>query len=262
MFTQTGWVHTFEHVTAEGFSLDLAQPKSKLAVEVDGPSHYLKDGGEYVVNGATRLKSRLLRSLGWTIAHVSFFDWDHRSEPERRQLVAAKLAELSLPVAIEETVAVKDDPRANAVSRPPRRRTDDHGPAAAGDVLSDEEDSDLMTVEPEPTPITPVIAQQELIASEKETVDAGDTPCLEGSTSTTTRTTRRRKGRRKAKPPACRAWRQTAVTFVVAAALGSYAVYMAYFLTATWRQKAGIAVASFPMDQQRDVVGDLEISDL
>ena len=47
-------VHTFEHVTAEGFSLDLALPKSKLAVEVDGPSHYLKDGGEYVADGATR----------------------------------------------------------------------------------------------------------------------------------------------------------------------------------------------------------------
>jgi len=46
---QMGWVHTFEHETVEGFSLDLAQgsrrgraaPESKLAVEVDGPWHFL-----------------------------------------------------------------------------------------------------------------------------------------------------------------------------------------------------------------------------
>ena len=40
MLNQMGWDHTFEHETAEGFSLDLAHPESKLAVEVDGPSHY------------------------------------------------------------------------------------------------------------------------------------------------------------------------------------------------------------------------------
>ena len=86
------------------FSLDLAQPESKVAVEVDGPWHYLKDvsSGENVVNGATRFKTRVLRSLGWTVAHISFLDWDHKSEPERRQLVAAKLDELGIPVENNE----------------------------------------------------------------------------------------------------------------------------------------------------------------
>ena len=95
-----GWNHSFEHKTAEGFSLDLAQPESKLAVEVDGPSHYLKDvsSGENVVNGATRFKTRQLRSFGWTVTHISFLDWDHKSESERRQLVAAKLGELGISV--------------------------------------------------------------------------------------------------------------------------------------------------------------------
>ena len=60
-------MHTFEHETAEGFSLDLAQPEWKLAVEVDGPSDYLKDllSGENIVNGAARwLKTRQSRSFG------------------------------------------------------------------------------------------------------------------------------------------------------------------------------------------------------
>ena len=104
MLKQMGWVHTLEYETAEGFSLDLAQPESKLAVEIDGPSHYLKDlsRGESIVNGATRFRTRQLRSFGWTVAHISFLDWDNKSESERRQLVAAKLAELGLRVEDNE----------------------------------------------------------------------------------------------------------------------------------------------------------------
>mmetsp|Transcript_19518 Transcript_19518/g.62712 ORF Transcript_19518/g.62712 Transcript_19518/m.62712 type:complete len:142 (+) Transcript_19518:264-689(+) len=89
-----GWKHNSEHETVEGFSLDLADPESKRAMEVDGPSHYLQDAstGDYVENGATRLKSRLLRSFGWKVAHVAFFEWDDASESDRRQLLVKKLA--------------------------------------------------------------------------------------------------------------------------------------------------------------------------
>ena len=99
-----GWDHSYEHETAEGFSLDLAQPESKLAVEVDGPSHYLKDvsSGENVVDDATRFKTRQLRTFGWTVAHISFLDWNHKSESERRKLVAAKLGELAIPAEDNE----------------------------------------------------------------------------------------------------------------------------------------------------------------
>ena len=73
-----GWTHVFEHVTTEGFSLDMAQPDERRGVEVDGPSHYLKDanGRCVVANGPTRFKSRLLRRLGWEVIHVPFFEWD------------------------------------------------------------------------------------------------------------------------------------------------------------------------------------------
>jgi len=100
MLEHIGWSHTFEHVTVEGLSLDLAQPDSKRAIEVDGPSHYLKDAtsGEYIVNGATQFKSRLLRSFGWRVAHVAFFEFD-KSKSERRELLITKLAEIGVPAA-------------------------------------------------------------------------------------------------------------------------------------------------------------------
>ena len=100
MLEQMGWVHTFEHETAEGFSLNLAQPKSKLAFEGDGLSHYLKDlsSGENVANGATGFKTRQLRSFGWTVAHISFLDWEHKPKSAKRQLLVAKLDELGVPV--------------------------------------------------------------------------------------------------------------------------------------------------------------------
>ena len=104
MFRQMGWNHSFEHETEEGFSLDLAQPDAKLAVEVDGPSHYLTDlsSGEIIINGPTRFKARQLRSFGWTVAHISYLDWDHKFESEKRQLVAAKLGELGFTVEDNE----------------------------------------------------------------------------------------------------------------------------------------------------------------
>jgi len=82
----------------EGFSLDLAQPDSKRAIEVDGPSHYLKGAtsSAYTVNGATQFKSRLLRSYGWRVAHVAFFEFYNKSETESRELLDRKLAEIGV----------------------------------------------------------------------------------------------------------------------------------------------------------------------
>ena len=105
MLVEMGWNHESEHFTEEGISLDLADPGLKRAIEVDGPSHYLKDAStdEYVVNGPTRFKSRLLRALGWQITHVPFFDWDHKTRAERRKLLTNHLAEIGVtPIGDDE----------------------------------------------------------------------------------------------------------------------------------------------------------------
>ena len=92
MLKEIGWTHEFEHVTEEGFSLDLAVAESKEAVEVDGPFHFVRDvsSGEFVVNGATHFKRRLLRKLGWTVASVAFFEWNNKTRAEREKLLMDK----------------------------------------------------------------------------------------------------------------------------------------------------------------------------
>ena len=73
-----GWRHVFEHRTAEGISLDMAQPDSKVAVEFDGPRHFIVDVSSRTIspNGPSLLKRRLLRMLGWRVWHLPYFEWD------------------------------------------------------------------------------------------------------------------------------------------------------------------------------------------
>ena len=52
------------------------------------------------LNGATQFKSRLLRALGWTVAHVPFFEWHERSNWERHRLLVTKL-KVELDVELE-----------------------------------------------------------------------------------------------------------------------------------------------------------------
>jgi very-short-patch-repair endonuclease len=72
------WNHDFEYVTDEGLSLDMAQPNSKLVAEFDGPWHYMTDisGRLGFLNGIFLFKQRLLKSLGWKVLRVPYFEWD------------------------------------------------------------------------------------------------------------------------------------------------------------------------------------------
>jgi len=111
MLAQMGWTHGFEHLTEEGLSVDIAQPEFKCAIEVDGPSHYHQDAtsGEYFVNGATSFKARLLRSFGWNLARVPFYEWDGlSSEEERRHLLIEKLAGIGVHLAATATTSTFD----------------------------------------------------------------------------------------------------------------------------------------------------------
>jgi hypothetical protein len=84
----------------EVLSIDIADPQDRIAIEVDGPAHFItridkEDGpvgftkvnkgkleyvfawnGEHqVINGPTALKQRLLHSLGWKVVHLPFWEW-------------------------------------------------------------------------------------------------------------------------------------------------------------------------------------------
>ena len=53
---------------------------SKVVVEVDGPTHFFREGSEGVTNkrasGSTLFKRRLLAAQGWKCVSVPYFEWN------------------------------------------------------------------------------------------------------------------------------------------------------------------------------------------
>jgi hypothetical protein len=77
-----GIPHELEHITADGlFSIDLAIVDRRIAIEFDGPSHFMRNTFEPL--GHTRLRDRLLSAMGWHVVSIPFFDWDELLQPEQ-----------------------------------------------------------------------------------------------------------------------------------------------------------------------------------
>ena len=57
-------------------AIDFACPERMIAIEFDGPSHYLKEVGSgeltFTENGATKAKRRYLEQLGWTVINIDY----------------------------------------------------------------------------------------------------------------------------------------------------------------------------------------------
>ena len=113
-----------EHITAEGHSLDYALVDQRIAIEVDGPSHFVAHGAGAGRSelGKTVLKRRLLGALGWRLVAVPFFEWGElnssdraREEVNRDAYIKAKLADArGAPAAAAAAAA----PAAAALSYP------------------------------------------------------------------------------------------------------------------------------------------------
>jgi RAP domain len=82
------------------FSIDIANVKEKIAIEVDGPFHFLlkMDNGRlmkhgqsgiansmYEVNGSTMLKRRLLALMGWNVIVVPYWEWNAVQGNEQKE---------------------------------------------------------------------------------------------------------------------------------------------------------------------------------
>ena len=70
-------VHEEHRCVISGYSIDALvtlDNGKKVAVEVDGPSHFV--GDSHQPTGATLLKRRQLRYFGWCLESVPYWEWD------------------------------------------------------------------------------------------------------------------------------------------------------------------------------------------
>ena len=84
-------------VMDEGYSIDalVLWQGEHFAVEVDGPSHFLKRQDGFSPNGPTMLKRRQLRSLAegrWHLVTVPYCEWDRlANSADRHEYPSQKL---------------------------------------------------------------------------------------------------------------------------------------------------------------------------
>ncbi|KAI7839792.1 hypothetical protein COHA_006591 [Chlorella ohadii] len=83
-----------EHSQAGEYSIDVAIPSHKIAVEVDGPVHFATNSRHLM--GGTALKRRLLQRLGWQAVAVPFYDWWRLAPAQRGPYMRRKLQEARL----------------------------------------------------------------------------------------------------------------------------------------------------------------------
>ena len=66
----------------------MADTKNRLAIEFDGPYHYIrKNGKEHINNrddGRTAFKTRLLNLKGWRIIRICYLEWGGLRDEEER----------------------------------------------------------------------------------------------------------------------------------------------------------------------------------
>ncbi|KAH7435254.1 hypothetical protein KP509_06G056200 [Ceratopteris richardii] len=68
------------------YSLDFALPEKKIAIEIDGPSHFIRNTG--LPLGHTLMKRRLLSQAGWRVLPISYEVWEELDgEVEQRSFL-------------------------------------------------------------------------------------------------------------------------------------------------------------------------------
>jgi hypothetical protein len=101
--TKEHWCERSEH------SIDLAllERTPPLALEVDGPSHFLQNGQQ---DGQTRMRDRLLKAHGWRVAVVNVHEWRALRTQTEREAYLTQLVEAA--TAAPHVLRMRDDVRA------------------------------------------------------------------------------------------------------------------------------------------------------
>lgn len=73
------------------------RPERRIAVEMDGPTHFVGSGPPDVFpNGSSAFKRRLLARLGWRLVHVPWWEWEALGQPTSDVHVAYLRAKLQV----------------------------------------------------------------------------------------------------------------------------------------------------------------------
>ena len=133
LLKEIGFYHELEvspdsTMTGGMMAIDFACKERKIAVEYDGPWHYLKAVGNGVrtstENGATKAKRRFLQQLGWSVINIDYREHDRlRRTPKEKEWLRKMLKDW---VSGEETTngtrtrparTVQDEDRAAFVAK-------------------------------------------------------------------------------------------------------------------------------------------------
>jgi RAP domain len=89
----------------------LTWPGGRVAVEVDGPSHFLRDvrGALTVPDTPTRLRDHIREQWGYTVVSVRLDDWPYGSLGSYafREALAARLRAAGVPLPAPGTAAAR-----------------------------------------------------------------------------------------------------------------------------------------------------------
>ena len=90
VLSESGVAHKQEYFCLlAGRSIDIALLKQRIAIEVDGPKHYLSTGEP---SGTTLLRNRVLRSAGWRVVSIPWFEWRAlKSMDEKKAYIKRKI---------------------------------------------------------------------------------------------------------------------------------------------------------------------------
>ena len=119
-------------MTGGMMAIDMACKERKIAVEYDGPSHYLKAVGSGVrtstENGATKAKRRFLEQLGWNVINIDYREHDRvRRTPKEKQWLRMMLKDwvseeemtndIGTGTGTKRAMSVQDEDRAAFVAK-------------------------------------------------------------------------------------------------------------------------------------------------
>ncbi len=72
------------------YSVDIALPDYKVAIEVDGPMHFTRTQPRHPL-GPTLMKQRHLEGAGWVVVSVSSDDWDAQESRQQKMYLLRDL---------------------------------------------------------------------------------------------------------------------------------------------------------------------------